>query len=80
MHKNTSGVARRGDELKIMENSTLITLAEKLGNREISAVELNKFYLSEVEKKDKDIKAFLTVDHEAVLREAEASDRRRAKG
>lgn len=80
MHKNTSGVARRGDELKIMENSTLITLAEKLGNREISAVELNKFYLSEVEKRDKDIKAFLTVDHEAVLREAEASDRRRATG
>lgn len=63
-----------------MENATIVGLSELLERGEISATELNKFYLDEVDKKDGEVRAFLEIDRERVLKAAAESDRRRAGG
>ena len=55
-------------------------LAASLAAGEFSAVELVNGYLDRIRRKDGEIKAFLHIDPERVLAEAEASDRRRREG
>ena len=54
--------------------------AEALRKREYSATELLRAYLAQIEKKESVVGAFLTLNTENALREAMASDARRAKG
>ena len=55
-------------------------LSASLAAGEFSAVELVNGYLDRIRRKDGEIKAFLHIDPERVLAEAEASDRRRREG
>ena len=54
--------------------------AEALERHEYSAVELLRAYLTQIEKREPEVGAYLTLDAENALRNAEASDARRAKG
>ncbi len=54
--------------------------AAALGEKEYSSVELTRAYLSQIEARDGEIGAFLTVDAKGALAAAEASDARRARG
>ena len=54
--------------------------AQALDKREYSATELTRAYLAEIEKREPVVGAYLTLDPEAALRDAAASDARRAKG
>lgn len=51
----------------------------KLISKEISAVQLAEEYLAEIEKKDRDISAYLTVSRELALKQAEAVDEKIGK-
>lgn len=53
---------------------------ELLEKREISSVDLTKAYLNEIEKKDKEIHAFLSVHSEYALAQAEEVDKKIASG
>jgi len=53
---------------------------DKLAAGEISSVELTRFYLDRIARHDGEVKAFLRVNAEAALAQAEAIDRRRASG
>ena len=55
-------------------------LAASLAAGEFSAVELVNGCLDRIRQKDGEIKAFLHIDSERVLAEAEAADRRRREG
>ncbi|MBI4120571.1 MAG: Asp-tRNA(Asn)/Glu-tRNA(Gln) amidotransferase subunit GatA [Parcubacteria group bacterium] len=57
-------------------NLTIEKAHELLTKREISAVELAEHYLSAIDKKDKDIHAFLSVRAEGALAEAEKADQK----
>ena len=54
--------------------------AEALAKREYSATELLNAYLAQIEKKEPVVGAFLTLDTEVAIRDAMASDARRARG
>ena len=54
--------------------------AEALAKREYSAIELLNAYLAQIEKKEPVVGAFLTLDTEVAMRDAMASDARRARG
>ncbi|MDP2910041.1 MAG: Asp-tRNA(Asn)/Glu-tRNA(Gln) amidotransferase subunit GatA [bacterium] len=63
-----------------MNNLSIKKIHEGLKAKEFSAVELVKFYLSQIEKKDKEIGAFLTITDELALTQAEVIDDSLAKG
>lgn len=58
----------------------LENLIDGLKNKAFSSVELTKAYIQRTKDVDEKIKAFLSFDEEKSLKEAEASDERRAQG
>ena len=63
-----------------LNKKTVHALAAGLADKSFSAVEIAQDCLEAVKLGDDKIRAFLKVDAEDVLREAKASDERRAKG
>ncbi|MBE6593035.1 MAG: Asp-tRNA(Asn)/Glu-tRNA(Gln) amidotransferase subunit GatA [Ruminococcaceae bacterium] len=61
-------------------NRTLLEHAKALETREYSSRELTEAYLGQIEEKNKDINAFVTVCAERAIAEAECSDARRRAG
>ncbi len=59
---------------------TIHELHERLVRREVSSVEATRAYLERIAAVDERINAFITVDAEGALRQAEAADRRLAAG
>jgi aspartyl-tRNA(Asn)/glutamyl-tRNA(Gln) amidotransferase subunit A len=59
---------------------TATELLVDLNARRISSVEVTQAFISEIEKHDSKVKAFLRYDGEAALAQAKAIDDRRAKG
>ncbi|MGD7360410.1 amidase, partial [Ralstonia pseudosolanacearum] len=62
-----------------MTASTLKTLSAQLAAKEVSAVELARHYLARIEARA-DLNAFIHVDPEATLAQAQAADARLAAG
>ncbi|MFV1969130.1 MAG: amidase family protein, partial [Pirellulaceae bacterium] len=60
--------------------STATALLEQLGSGALSAVELTRAFLDQIETHDEAVCAFLDVAAEQALRRAEETDRRRAAG
>lgn len=58
----------------MMENLTILQLKNKLLKKEISSLEITKFYLSQIEKKNKEINAYITVCNEIALQKAKYFD------
>ncbi len=63
-----------------MIDSSLRALSDKLAAREISSVELTRAYLARIDAHNAAVNAYITVDPEASLAQAEAADKRIAKG
>ncbi|MBI1974774.1 MAG: Asp-tRNA(Asn)/Glu-tRNA(Gln) amidotransferase subunit GatA [Parcubacteria group bacterium] len=63
-----------------LKNFTISRAHELLKSREVSSVELTRAFLGEIEKKDKDIHAFLSVHSEYALAQAEEVDKKIARG
>lgn len=63
-----------------MIDSSLRALSDKLAAREISSVELTRAYLARIDAHNAAVNAYITVDPEASLVQAEAADKRIAKG
>jgi len=59
---------------------SMLELGKKLGSGELSSVEAVRACLSRVDRFDGQVKAFLKVDREGALAQAEAADRRRKDG
>ena len=59
---------------------SMLELGKKLGSGELSSVEAVRACLGRVERFDGQVKAFLKVDREGALAQAEAADRRRKEG
>jgi aspartyl-tRNA(Asn)/glutamyl-tRNA(Gln) amidotransferase subunit A len=59
---------------------SMLELGRKLGAGELSSVEAVRACLARVERYDARVKAFLRVDREGALAQAEAADRRRREG
>ena len=59
---------------------SMLELGKKLGSGELSSVEAVRACLSRVDRLDGQVKAFLKVDREGALVQAEAADRRRKDG
>ena len=57
-----------------MENLSLTELREKLLNKEISAKEIVNHYLSRIERLDKELNSYITVNTELSLKKAEEFD------
>ncbi|MDD3475137.1 MAG: Asp-tRNA(Asn)/Glu-tRNA(Gln) amidotransferase subunit GatA [Candidatus Dojkabacteria bacterium] len=57
-----------------MENLTITQIREKLLNKELSATEIVNYYLSQIDTKDKDLNAYITVDRENALENAKKFD------
>jgi len=57
-----------------LENLTIKGLHQLLVNKEISAYELTKFYLDRINQKDKDVKAFLSLNDKALEQAQEADE------
>jgi aspartyl-tRNA(Asn)/glutamyl-tRNA(Gln) amidotransferase subunit A len=60
--------------------ATAAALLREMSARKISAREVSRAYLDRIERHDRDVKAFLRVDAESVLRQAGEIDERRARG
>ncbi|HEY8519211.1 MAG TPA: Asp-tRNA(Asn)/Glu-tRNA(Gln) amidotransferase subunit GatA [Gammaproteobacteria bacterium] len=63
-----------------MHRKTIAQLAADLRARRVSAVELARHFLERIERFDGALNAFITVTAEQALRQAEAADRRIARG
>ncbi len=61
-------------------DSNLKTLTAALAKRQVSSVELTRAYLARIERLNPRLNAFVTLDPEASLAQAEAADRRLARG
>ena len=61
-------------------NTSLRALAERLASRQASSVELCQDYLARIKTHNPQLNAFVTVDAERTLAEAQAADQRRAVG
>lgn len=57
-----------------MENLGIIETRKKLLNKEISAKEITTYYLEQIERKDKELNAYLTVNTDLALEQAEKYD------
>ncbi len=62
-----------------LKDLTISQTQEGLKKKEFSAVELTEYYLDEIEKKDRDICAFLTVVKDLALSQAEETDEKIAE-
>src|SRR5258708_26215856 len=62
-----------------MHNATLAELSAKLARKEVSSVEVTRYFLERVAA-GKALNAFITVDEEKSLAQARAADERIAKG
>ena len=58
--------------------STLTELAQGLRNKKFSSEELAKEYLTRIDKGNKELHAYVSVDSDSVLAQARAADARRA--
>ncbi|MBO7153838.1 MAG: Asp-tRNA(Asn)/Glu-tRNA(Gln) amidotransferase subunit GatA [Lentisphaeria bacterium] len=67
-------------DLSEKNRRTLPQIAADLKEKKISAVELAKECFSKLDERDNTVKAFLSVDRDAVLAAAEEADKRRASG
>ena len=65
---------------KIMINSTLKQLSAQLAAKKISSRELTQAFLDRIEKLNPTLNAFITVDAEKSLAQADAADKRLAAG
>jgi aspartyl-tRNA(Asn)/glutamyl-tRNA(Gln) amidotransferase subunit A len=63
-----------------MHTRTLAQLAADLKARRFSATELTRHFLGRIERFDRELNSFITVTAEQALAQAEAADRRLAKG
>lgn len=63
-----------------LTHKSVAQLSELLAKREISSEELTQAYYQQIEQKDKDIGAYLTLCPEAALAQARAVDEKRMKG
>jgi aspartyl-tRNA(Asn)/glutamyl-tRNA(Gln) amidotransferase subunit A len=63
-----------------LKNLTITEARKKLDAKEISSVELTTAYLSQIEKYDSQINAFLTVTRDEALDAAESADKKIADG
>ncbi len=63
-----------------MKEKTLAELSTMLGNREVSSVELTRYFLDRIEQFDSDYNSFISVTAELALRQAEQADRQIAQG
>jgi len=63
-----------------LENLTIKKASDLLEKKEVSSVELTKYYLDRIKKLDEKIGAFLSVTEEYALRKAAESDSRIASG
>jgi len=59
---------------------TVSELKEKLSKKELTSEEITKAYLENINKKDKDIQAFITPPTEEVIKKAKIIDEKRKKG
>ena len=59
---------------------TLTELLAQLNSREITSVEVTQAFFDSIDRQDQTIHAFLHVDREAVLQQAQAVDQKRASG
>jgi len=65
--------------VSVKNTGTIESIRTKLNTHEVSAVEVAKQYLSTIDKRDKDIGAYLEV-YEDVLGQAKEADKRIAEG
>lgn len=59
---------------------TMAELVDKLADGSTTSVEATNSYLDRIERHDKAVKAYVTVDREGALEQAEAADKARASG
>jgi aspartyl-tRNA(Asn)/glutamyl-tRNA(Gln) amidotransferase subunit A len=57
-----------------MKNLGIVKLREKLLNKDLSATEVVQYYLEQIEKKEKDLNAYITVTKELALQKAKTFD------
>ena len=57
-----------------MENLTITQIREKLLKKDLSATEIVNYYLSQIDTKDRDLNAYITVDKEKALEKAKYFD------
>ncbi len=62
-----------------MYRKSLVELSAALKNREISSTELTRMYLDRIER-HRDLNAFVTVDRQSALKQAQAADARLKEG
>ncbi len=62
----------------MITDKSVLELSRMLENSEVSASEICEAYLDRIDKIDEKIHAFITVDRNEVLRQAQESDKRRA--
>jgi aspartyl-tRNA(Asn)/glutamyl-tRNA(Gln) amidotransferase subunit A len=55
-------------------NLTVLQIREKLLKKELSSEEITTYYLNQIEKKDKKLNSYITVDRERALRKAKEFD------
>jgi aspartyl-tRNA(Asn)/glutamyl-tRNA(Gln) amidotransferase subunit A len=63
-----------------MHNKSLFALSHALHQRECSSVELTRYFLERIERYNTQLNAFITVTSDIALAQAEAADKRLAKG
>lgn len=63
-----------------MHKKTLLELSQALQKREISSVELTRYFLSRIERYDSQLNSFITVTPELALQQAQAADERLQAG
>lgn len=63
-----------------MNNLTIAQARKKLDSKEISSVELTKFYLGQIEKHNERLNAFITISSDVALQQASMADERINKG
>ena len=63
-----------------MHRATLKELAARLASKEVSSVEMTKYFLGRIAKLGKPLNAFITIDEEKSLAQARSADERIAKG
>lgn len=63
-----------------LTTSTLAQLLGRLNSREITSVEVTQAFLDAIDHQDPTIHAFLHVDREAAIKQAEAVDQKRSTG
>ena len=59
---------------------TIHELQEMLAKRQVSAVELTRDVLDRIDKVEDKVRAYITLDHEGALSQAEAADKKRREG